>query len=138
MFVGTHLKAYGEESGEEVLDMYRREVEEGVIDRDKMLVALQGGNPVACVSYEVLEKPDGLKYVLMHNLGVDRTFQGKGLAQDVMRMILNGFLDDFGPGTLVLGDVRAEDDAPISVLQAVGFRRVDPEPWFPFPSTELR
>lgn len=138
LFVDTHMRAYGEEPTSETYDLYRLDVEEGVIDEDKMLVFLSEGNPVACLSYEILGKPDGAKYALVSNLGVVRAVQGQGFGVDAVRRVLNLLREDFGPGFLVLGDVCRDDVAPREVLKKAGFQSVEPEDWFPFPPSELR
>lgn len=137
LFAQTHLKAYGEEMNDESLEMVRLDVEEGVVDRDKMWVALKEGTPVACISYEILAKPDGSRYALLHNLGVPVGLQGEGLGADLIRRLLNNLNTDFGPGTWVLTDCSPDQRGPRQILEKVGFATVEPEPWFPSPPSQL-
>jgi ribosomal protein S18 acetylase RimI-like enzyme len=131
-FVETHMKAYGEEADRKTIAMYKKDVREGVIDRDKMLIVLRKGAPLGCVSYEVLQTPEGEKYILMGNLGVAIRHQGKGIGKDLLCSVLNMLADDFGPGTLVLGDVNADEKAPQTILEQIGFKKTRPKAWFPF------
>ncbi|MCU0723339.1 MAG: hypothetical protein MUC63_06960 [Planctomycetes bacterium] len=131
-FVETHTKAYGEEADRDTIARYKRDVREGVIDRDKMLLVLQKGVPLGCVSYEVLQTPEGDKCVYMANLGVAVKRQGEGIGKDLLCLVLNMLADDFGPGTLVLGDVGAAEKAPQAILERIGFEKTRRKAWFPF------
>ncbi|MHC4779981.1 MAG: GNAT family N-acetyltransferase [Planctomycetota bacterium] len=133
MFVRTHTKSRGDRAVEETFERYRLEIEEGVIDRDKMITVLQHDHPLGCLSYEVLVKPDGFKYVLLHNLGVDPDHRGRGFGEEIIKIVLNMLIDDFGGGLTVMADIRSGDTASGHILRKSGFVPVEPEDWFPFP-----
>ncbi|MHC5038138.1 MAG: GNAT family N-acetyltransferase [Planctomycetota bacterium] len=134
MFVQTHMKAYGCRADDETYKMYRLDIQEGVVDRDKMITVLQADHPVGCMSYEVLEKPDGFKYIFLHNLGVDLDHRGWGFGEEIIKIVLNMLIDDFGGGMAVLAEVPPRDATSRNILEKMGFGRVEPEAWFPSPT----
>ena len=132
-FVRTHMEAFGERPDKETFELYRLDVNDGVIHKDRMFTFLRNGAPSGCVSFSVMKKPDGSEFILLDNLGVPVSLQGNGLGYTTLSLLLSRLRGSFDPETLVLCDVWAGNRASRAILEKLGFQEIEQESWFPLP-----
>ena len=137
LFVDVHARAYGGSFSEKDLALLGEDLEDGVVERDKTLIFLAGGEPKGCVTYLAHKKPDTTRFLSLSNGGVPRTDQGKGYGQALYASLLNLLIRRYGPGTPVLADLFNGNEASMRILLGLGFGRVKREAWFPPDAEDL-